>query len=279
MFVENGPERLVQTTGEMGCCPGQQTAGSKWLAVACFCFCNREELGWSRAAAETEAGFPCCQYLLQLPFVLSLQWRQQQRPLPAPQDSPSPTFPLTISPSFSMSSNSLSLIPAPHPFVQNIAYNADNCEMAWELGVEWYGKPFLWDLKTGGNPGACVWNIWVGDQRCVPQGIAVFHCIAKFSEDAAVQASFPCCRAEGLWERACAQQSRSLLLRPMLRFSFYAFSKTSLLFHTFQIFLYFAADACRIPTFVWFQAWIKISNQCLEAKSKRQVFLPELKST
>lgn len=208
MFVENGPERLVQTTGEMGCCPGQQTAGSKWLAVACFCFCNREELGWSRAAAETEAGFPCCQYLLQLPFVLSLQWRQQQRPLPAPQDSPSPTFPLTISPSFSMSSNSLSLIPAPHPFVQNIAYNADNCEMAWELGVEWYGKPFLWDLKTGGNPGACVWNIWVGDQRCVPQGIAVFHCIAKFSEDAAVQASFPCCRAEGLWERERVHSSQ-----------------------------------------------------------------------
>ena len=33
-----------------------------------------------------------------------------------------------------------------------------------------------------------------------------------------------------------------------------AFSKTGLLFHTLRIFLYFAADACRTPTFVWFEA-------------------------
>lgn len=177
-------------------------------------------VGLKQGSSWARSGVPLLQYLLQLPFVLSLQWRQQQKPLSAPRDSASPSFPLIISPSFSMSSNSLSLIPAPHPFVQNIAYNADKLWDGLGAGVEWNGKSFLLDLKTGGNPGACVWNIEVGDQCRVPQGIAVLHCIPKFSEDAAVQAAFPCCRAEGLWERACAQQSGSLLLRPTLRFHF-----------------------------------------------------------
>lgn len=171
--------------------------------------------GLKQGSSWARSGVPLLQYLLQLPFVLSLQWRQQQKPLSAPRDSPSPSFPLIISPSLS-----LSLISAPHPFVQNIAYNADKLWDGLGAGVERYGKSFLLDLKTGGNPGACVRNIEVSDQHCVPQGIAVLHCIAKFSEDAAVQAAFPCCRAEGLWERACAQQSGSLLLRPTLRFHF-----------------------------------------------------------
>ena len=74
---------------EAGCSP-----------AACFCFGKREELGWSRAAAEPEAGFPfcstCCSSCPLLPVAAvtetSVSW-----------DSSSPTLHFIISPSFSMS--------------------------------------------------------------------------------------------------------------------------------------------------------------------------------
>lgn len=87
----------------------------------------------------------------------------------------------------------------------------------------------------------------------LPREIAVLHCIAKFFEDAAAQAVFPCCRAEGLWERECTAV-RKAITETFAEVSFHAFSKTGAPFHTFQIFLYFSADACRTPTFVWFEA-------------------------
>lgn len=101
-------------------------AADCWGQVAgCRLLLQQGGAGLKQSSSWAPSGVPLLQYLLQLPFVLSLQWQQQQKPLPAPQDSPSPTFSLIISPSFSMSSKSLSLIPAPHPFVQDIAYNAD----------------------------------------------------------------------------------------------------------------------------------------------------------
>lgn len=44
---EHGLVRLVQGTGKMGFCHGQQTARGKRLAepTACFCLGKREELG------------------------------------------------------------------------------------------------------------------------------------------------------------------------------------------------------------------------------------------
>lgn len=65
MFVDSpeyGLEWLVQATGKIGCCHGQQTAGQEagCSPMACLCFGGREELGWSRAAAESEVGFLCC---------------------------------------------------------------------------------------------------------------------------------------------------------------------------------------------------------------------------
>lgn len=179
--------------------------------------------GLKQGSSWAWSGVPLLQYVLQLPFVLSLQWWQQRKPLSAPQDSPSPNFPLIISLCFSMSSNSRSLIPAPQPFVQNIVYNADELWDALGAGVEWYSEPFLWDLKAGETP-VLVFEI----SKSVISAVfprELLHCIAKFSEDAAVQAAFPCCRAEGLWERACAQQSGSPLLRPTLRFHFMHLAK------------------------------------------------------
>lgn len=47
---------------------------------------------------------------------------------------------------------------------------------------------------------------------------------------------------------------RKAIIETLAEVSFYAFSKTGSLFHTFQIFLYFSTDACGTPTFVWFEA-------------------------
>lgn len=99
-----------------------------------------------------------------------------------------------------------------------------NCELAWEPGWSDKASRFSEILKQGETP-VLVFEISKSVISRVPQGIAVLYCIAKFSEDAAVQAAFPCCRAEGLWERACAQQSGNLLLRPTLRFHFMHLAK------------------------------------------------------
>lgn len=138
-----------------------------------------------------------------------------------------------------------------------------NCKIAWELGWSDMTRLFFRNLKRG-SPGACVWNIKVGDQRRVPQGIAVLYCIAKLSEDTAVQAAFPCCRAEGLWERPCAQQPGSLLLRPTLRFHFMHLAKQACSFTLSRYFyisvqmlvedhLFGFKPELKFPTNVWRQ--------------------------
>ena len=83
-------------------------------------------------------------------------------------------------------------------------------------------------------------------------------------------------------QKVCGRErvhsSQKAITETFAEVSFYAFSKTGSLFHTFQIFLYFSADACRTPTFVWFEAWIKIPNQCLEAKGgKKASVCPRIK--
>lgn len=68
-----------------------------------------------------------------------------------------------------------------------------------------------------------------------------------------MQAVFPYCRAEGLWERACAQQSGRLLLRP-LRFHFMHLTKQA---HSFTLSRYFYISLQMLvehQTLVWFEA-------------------------
>lgn len=102
-------------------CWGQEAGCSP---TACFCFGKREELGWSKAAAEPEAGFSCCSTCCSS-CLSSPSTGGSNRNLSSSGLS-FPISPLLSShPSFPQVRSSLSSTPAPHPFVQNIAYNAD----------------------------------------------------------------------------------------------------------------------------------------------------------
>lgn len=63
---------------------------------------------------------------------------------------------------------------------------------------------------------------------------------------------------------------RKAIIETSAKVSFHAFSKTGSLFHTSQIFLYFSADACRTPTFVWFEARVKISQPMSRGKRQKK---------